>query len=77
MNRTILAIIGVMAALVVAVGVLIVVLVTTGGDGSGTPSTNGTDEPNATDEPGASADTLRTSGPEPITLDPHIAQDAG
>jgi ABC-type transport system substrate-binding protein len=73
-NRVILAILGVMAALVVAVGVLVVVLVAKGGDSnsSGSGSTPGQ---TATDG-GSSADTLRLSGSEPITLDPHIAQDA-
>ena len=75
MNRVVLAIMGAMAALVVAVGVLIVVVVTTGGDDSSN-APSATDEPNATDEPASSGDTLRISGPEPITLDPHIAQDA-
>jgi oligopeptide transport system substrate-binding protein len=69
-NRLILVIMGVMAALVVAIGVVIALIVATGGDDTSS-------SPNATDEPSSSGDTLRTSGPEPITLDPHIAQDAG
>jgi oligopeptide transport system substrate-binding protein len=82
-NRILIAILGVMAALVVAVGVLIVVLVASGDD-NGEPgqSANETQEPGATDEPddgnGAPAEgELRLAGPEPITLDPHLAQDAG
>lgn len=72
MSRIILAIVGVMAALVIGIGILVVVLVASGGDDEGTDSTNATEEPSE-----SSGDTLRISGPEPITLDPHIAQDAG
>lgn len=76
MNRVILAILGVMAALVLAIGVLVIVLVATGGDGGG----SGDGTPSATDEPagdgGPAAGELRLLGPEPLTLDPHIAQDA-
>ncbi|MDP3768616.1 MAG: ABC transporter substrate-binding protein, partial [Dehalococcoidia bacterium] len=63
MNRAILIIGAVMGALIAAVGVLIVVLVVTGGDGGGGG------EPRSADE-------LRLRGPEPLTLDPHITQDA-
>ena len=59
MNRVILAILGVMAALVLAVGVLVIVLVASGGGSSGPV-----------------AGELRLPGPEPLTLDPAIAQDA-
>jgi oligopeptide transport system substrate-binding protein len=61
-NRLILVIVGLMAALIVGCGAVAVVLVVSGGDN---------------DDSGASGDTLRTIGPDPITLDPHIAQDAG
>ena len=69
MNRAVLVILGIMAALVVAVGVLVIIVIS-GGDGetqSGSPNDNG-QEPNRAQ--------LRLRGPEPITLDPHIIQDA-
>jgi len=74
-NRVILAILGVMAALVVAVGVLVVVLVASGG-GSGNHDGTSTNPTAENRTPGSSTGTLRLSGTEPITLDPHIAQDA-
>ena len=70
MNRAVLVILGIMAALVVAVGVLVIIVVSSGDDGetqSGSPNGNG-------GEPSSSV--LRLRGPEPITLDPHIIQDA-
>jgi oligopeptide transport system substrate-binding protein len=77
MNRAILAILGGMAALVVAVGVVVVVLVSRGGGSSKNASA-----PTKTPAPGTAqstggpvADTLRLAGAEPITLDPAIAQD--
>ncbi len=73
MNRLILVIVGVMAALVIAIGVVVALIVATGGGDDTTVSPNAT-EPNSSN--GSSGDTLRISGPEPITLDPHIAQDA-
>jgi ABC-type transport system substrate-binding protein len=81
MNRVILAILGVMAALVVAVGVLVIVLVAGGGDADNNGQTQGDETPGATDEPDGdngerAPGELRLLGPEPITLDPHIAQDA-
>lgn len=60
MNRAVLIISGIIAALVVAVGVLVVVLVATGG-GSSNDKVEGE---------------LRLVGSDPITLDPAIAQDA-
>ncbi|MEX0786354.1 MAG: peptide ABC transporter substrate-binding protein [Dehalococcoidia bacterium] len=75
MNRAILVILGIMAALVVAVGVLVVVLVASGGDDNGTTSGSPTEENG--DGDGGGGDELRLIGPEPITLDPHITQDAG
>ncbi len=81
MNRVILAILGVMAALVLAVGVLVIVLVAGDGDGDGDQAR---EEPPAEDGGdgddgggGPAAGELRLRGPEPITLDPHITQDAG
>lgn len=70
MNRAVIVILGIMAALVVAVGVLVVIVVSSGDDGetqSGSPNDNGEDSSRAQ---------LRLRGPEPITLDPHIIQDA-
>lgn len=73
MNRVVLAILGVMAALVLAVGVLVIVLVVGGGDDDGSVDT----EENGDGNGGERAEgELRLLGPEPITLDPHIAQDA-
>ena len=74
MNRAILVILGVMAALVVGVGVLVVVLVASGGDDDGTTQTQET--PDDGDNGGSSGE-LRLIGPEPISLDPHVIQDAG
>jgi ABC-type transport system substrate-binding protein len=75
MNRAVLIILGVMAALVVAVGVLVVVIVATGGDDGGTSAGRPTEEDG--DDGGPAEGELRLGGPEPITLDPHITQDAG
>jgi oligopeptide transport system substrate-binding protein len=76
MNRVVLAILGVMAALVLAVGVVVIVLVA-GGSGDG--DSNGSSQANPTDENGdggeRAAGELRLLGDEPITLDPHLAQD--
>ena len=76
MNRIILAILGVMAALVIAVGVAVIFLVATGGDGDGGSQARNGDE---ADGGGGdrTAGELRLSGPEPITLDPHVTADAG
>ena len=60
MNRAVLVILGIMAAMVVAVGVLVVIVVSSGGD----------------DDASSDRTQLRLRGPEPITLDPHIIQDA-
>jgi ABC-type transport system substrate-binding protein len=74
MNRVILAIMGVMAALVLAVGVLVILLVATGGgDSNDSTAANSTEEPDEDDA--RVAGELRLGGAEPITLDPHIAQD--
>jgi oligopeptide transport system substrate-binding protein len=78
MNRAILAIMGAMAALVIAVGVVVVVLVSRGGG-----SSKNANAPTKTPGPGTAqsgggpvAGQLRLAGPEPITLDPAVAQDA-
>jgi ABC-type transport system substrate-binding protein len=74
MNRIILAILGVMAALVLAVGVVVIVLVAGGGGGD-----SGNAESDPTEENGDNGERtegeLRLLGDEPITLDPHLAQD--
>ena len=78
MNRIILAILGVMAALVIAVGVAVIFLVATGGDGDGgDQARDGTTEENGGGGGDRTAGELRLSGPEPITLDPHVTADAG
>lgn len=74
MNRAILVILGIMAALVIGVGVLVVILVAAGGD-DGT-NTQKQETPVDTDGDGESSGELRLIGPEPITLDPHVTQDA-
>ena len=76
MNRVILAILGVMAALVLAVGVLVIVLVAGGGDDDGGPGQDQSADDSRDDDSGGSSE-LRLIGAEPITLDPHITQDAG
>ncbi len=73
MNRAVLAILGIMAALVVAVGILVVIVVASGGDDNGDSQT---ETPSGNGDTSSGAD-LRLLGPEPITLDPHIIQDAG
>jgi ABC-type transport system substrate-binding protein len=76
MNRAILAVTGIMAALVVAIGVVIVVLVATGGDSDETTS-SGNETPSADETPEERAEgELRLLGPDPLTLDPAIAQDS-
>ncbi|MEX1253859.1 MAG: peptide ABC transporter substrate-binding protein [Dehalococcoidia bacterium] len=75
MNRVILAILGVVAALVLAVGVVVIVLVAGGGDSdSGNAQTDPTEEDGDGGE--RTEGELRLLGAEPITLDPHLAQDA-
>jgi oligopeptide transport system substrate-binding protein len=77
MNRVILAIMGVMAALVVGVGVMVVVLVASGGDdGDSQVGDEPTEENGNGDDDGRAEGELRLRGGEPITLDPHITQDA-
>src|SRR3990172_2727500 len=77
MNRVILAILGIMAALVLAIGVLVIVLVATGGgDDSGDSTQNGQTGNDGDGGGGPAEGELRLLGPEPLSLDPHIAQDA-
>jgi ABC-type transport system substrate-binding protein len=77
MNRVILAIMGVMAALVVGVGVMVVVLVASGGDdGDSQVGSEPTEENGNGGDDGRAEGELRLRGGEPITLDPHITQDA-
>ena len=75
MNRVILAILGIMAALVIAVGVTVVVLVASGG-GDGDQVQGEPTEENG-DNGDSSSGELRLRGPEPLTLDPHVTTDAG
>ncbi|MGB2695409.1 MAG: peptide ABC transporter substrate-binding protein [Dehalococcoidia bacterium] len=71
MNRLVLTILGIMGALVIAVGAIVIALVATGGDDNG-PSGQ---QPNQT--PGSeTSGELRLSGQEPITLDPAVTQDS-
>lgn len=77
MSRVILGIMGMMSALVVAVGVLVVVLVATGGDDDGGVGVQPTEENGNGADGDTAAGELRLIGAEPITLDPHITQDAG
>ncbi|OGO52325.1 MAG: hypothetical protein A2148_01515 [Chloroflexi bacterium RBG_16_68_14] len=75
MNRVILVIMGLMAALVVAIGVVVVVLVAGGGEDEvrGPQDTTGQEE-NGTEDGGGgpAAGELRLLGPEPLSLDPHV-----
>jgi oligopeptide transport system substrate-binding protein len=78
MSRAIPAMMGIMAALVVAVGVTIVVLVLKGGGGAGGGSGCGhaAAAANATEQAaGGPTGELCLAGGEPITLDPALAQD--
>ena len=78
MNRAILVILGIMAALVVGVGVLVVILVSTGGDDDGPTQTQETPDPDGDNgDTSSSSGELRLVGAEPISLDPHVIQDAG
>ncbi len=77
MNRIILAILGVMAALVIAIGILVIVLVAGGGGDDGSQVGEPTAEDGTGDGGERSAGELRLLGPEPITLDPHLTTDAG
>ena len=81
MNRVILGILGLMAGLVLAVGVLVIVLVASGDDDD-----NGQVQDQAAEEngdgdngngDGPAEGELRLIGPEPLSLDPHIITDAG
>jgi ABC-type transport system substrate-binding protein len=74
-NRVILAILGIMAALVLAIGVVAIVMVASGGDDDSTAS-NGADTPQEEDGDGSAEGEFRLLGAEPITFDPHVAQDA-
>ncbi len=77
MNRIILAILSVMAALVVAIGVLVIVLVAGGGGDDDAQVGEPTAEDGNGDGGERPAGELRLLGPEPITLDPHLTTDAG
>ena len=70
MNRAILIILGVMAALVVGVGVIVVVLVATGGDDDGTTQTEETPVDSVSTE-----GELRLIGGEPKTFKSFLALD--
>ena len=82
-NRIIAIMLGVLAALVLAIGVLTVVAtgggddgggdeIASGGGGGGTSTDSGGD-----DDAGAASGRLRLAGGEPVTLDPALAGDAG
>jgi ABC-type transport system substrate-binding protein len=74
-NKVVVAILGVMAALVVAVGITIIVVVA-GGDDESTTSGSGDPTPDDSSGPARSEGELRLLGGEPLTLDPALAQDA-
>ncbi|HXH21122.1 MAG TPA: peptide ABC transporter substrate-binding protein [Dehalococcoidia bacterium] len=78
MNKTILGLFGVIAALVIVLGVLAIVILGGGGDDGGGGSTQGGDplNPNRGGAQAAAGD-LRLLGADPITLDPALAGDAG
>lgn len=76
MNKTVLALFGVIAALVIALGVLAIVVV--GGGGGDDDATQGDPlKPSDSGSSGAAAGDLRLLGGDPITLDPALAGDAG
>ena len=76
MNRVILAIMGMMAALVLGAGVLVIVLVV-GGGGDGDGGRDQTREEDGDADGGSAEGELRLRGAEPLTLDPHgFSQDA-
>lgn len=73
MNRLLLAILGVMAALVIAIGAIVVALVATGGDSNGDGQRTG--QTGGDEDSESAAGELRLPGGEPLTLDPHVVQD--
>ncbi len=76
MNRAILVVMSVMAALVVGIGIIVLVVVAGGGDDNGS-STQGQPTDKPTDDGGGRAEgELRLPGSDPLTLDPAVAQDA-
>jgi oligopeptide transport system substrate-binding protein len=78
MNKTILGLFGVIAALVIALGVLAIVILGGGGDDNGGGTTQGDPlNPNQNSGNQAASGDLRLLGADPITLDPALAGDAG
>jgi ABC-type transport system substrate-binding protein len=78
MNKTVLGLFGVIAALVVALGVLAIVVLG-GGSGEGGTDTSAPSDPlnPGSGSSGAQSGDLRLLGGDPITLDPAVAGDAG
>jgi oligopeptide transport system substrate-binding protein len=80
MNKRVLSLFGVIAALVIALGVLAIVVLGGGGSdnsGGGSASTDSTKTPGSSGSSSSSSGDLRLLGSDPITLDPAIAADAG
>ncbi len=75
-NKSVLALFGVVAALVIAIGVLAIVVLGGGSKKSNNGDTNTQNGSGSSDSGSASAD-LRLLGGDPITLDPALATDAG
>lgn len=79
MNRLVLGILGVVAALVIAIAAISIVIIVNGGESSnGGSQSERAASPAATQEEGGgpAAGELRLAGSDPITLDPARAQDA-
>ena len=77
MNKTVLALFGVIAALVIALGVLAIVVLGGGGNDGDATTAGGTPGPNDSGSSGAGSGDLRLLGADPITMDPALAGDAG
>jgi oligopeptide transport system substrate-binding protein len=76
MNKTVLGLFGVIAALVIALGVLAIVVLGGGGD-DGDATANPTPRSGEPSTSGSSSGDLRLLGADPITMDPALAGDAG
>ncbi len=79
-NRLILGALGVAAALIIALAIVLIVVAGGGGGKSGPPQASGTPPSTKTAEKRgsgpASSGALRLRGPDPLFLDPAVAQDA-
>jgi len=77
-RRLVLTLTGIAVASILAIGALVVVIAVTGGDGDGDGEPSAGDDDDGSDGLGDRIEgELRLFGPDPITLDPACASDAG